>query len=145
MSGKRAAHFLQSVLTCDAAAMKPGSVKRTFMLDGRGGPFCCLFLFRLEPDESGFDHFLLSLNTLDAHNVLSWLRGLSDGYVTIDAKDRYRKVEGPVVINKTVRKWAERSDNTISQKGESQRHFIFLVSRSDIVHFIIGKEIYDFF
>lgn len=99
VTGERAAAFLQSVVTSDVINQEPGTVKRTFMLGPSGELKSSLLLFRLERDETGFDSFILSFDTLDTHNVFPWLRGLSDGYVLFDENDIFKKVEGPVVIS----------------------------------------------
>jgi len=98
VSGERAAHFLQTVLTCEVATQTPGTVQRGFMLDAAGTPICGLLVHRRVQDDSGFDHFALSLDSLNSHAILAWLRGLSDGYVFLDEQDVYKKAEGPVVI-----------------------------------------------
>lgn len=98
VSGERAAHFLQNVLTCDVVGMQPGTLKKGFMLDPSGNMICDLVVFRRNRDETGFDHFHLSLDTLDGFPALSWLRGLSDGYIKLDTEDVYLKAEGPVVV-----------------------------------------------
>jgi len=99
VSGERAAAFLQGVVTSDAINQKPGTVKRTFILGPAGELKASLLLYRQERDETGFDGFILSFDTLDSHTVFPWLRGLSDGYIAFDEEDVYKKVEGPVVIN----------------------------------------------
>jgi glycine cleavage system T protein len=98
VSGERAAHFLQDVLTCDALTMAPGTARRAVLLDASGALITGLLLFRLDADDAGFDRYLLALDTLNAPAALSWLRGLSDGYIRIDDTDVFRKAEGPVVI-----------------------------------------------
>jgi len=98
VTGERAAHFLQNVATCDVATMEPGTVRNAFMLNASGRVISGLLLFRDDRDASGFDRFLISLHTLDGRSAVSWLRGLSDGYITFDTGDVYKKVDGPVVI-----------------------------------------------
>jgi len=98
IAGERAANFLQDVLTCNVRTMKEGECRNSFMLDSDGKLLASLTVLRGERDETGFDFYRLSVNSENGDEILSWLRGLSDGYVLFDKNDIYKKPEGPVVV-----------------------------------------------
>jgi glycine hydroxymethyltransferase len=45
--------------------------------------------------------FTISLGVEDVAKVLTWLRDLSDGYITFDHEDIQKKINGPVVVSLT--------------------------------------------
>jgi len=98
ITGWRAKPFVQQISTSNVAALDPGQAQRAFLLDRNGDCMDDVALFRLATDERGRDGYLMLTNPANHTRVLSWLRGLSDGYVLFDDQDVFRKVEGPVSI-----------------------------------------------
>ncbi len=100
VGGERAENFLNDVVTIDVYAMKEGECREAFMLDKDGRQLCHLYLLKIGTDKAGgFDRFRLSINSDEGYKILSWLRGLSDGYILLDKNDIFKKAEGPVVIS----------------------------------------------
>ncbi|MGQ9489686.1 MAG: glycine cleavage system aminomethyltransferase GcvT [Anaerolineae bacterium] len=98
VSGERAVPGLAQTVTSDVAALQPGQSQLGFMLDPDGHVMAEVAIMRLPADARGRDRFLLR-TTPDVHDrVVSWLRGLGDGYILFDRADLYAKVEGPLVV-----------------------------------------------
>jgi glycine hydroxymethyltransferase len=98
VSGERAVPGLNQLMTADLAAMSPGDLLTTFILEPDGRVMDEVLVRRLEADEFGRDRFALRPHR-DAHaRVLAWLRGLGDGYVLFDPVDLFAKIEGPLVV-----------------------------------------------
>ncbi|MEW6747039.1 MAG: serine hydroxymethyltransferase [Planctomycetota bacterium] len=99
ISGERAMSFLQSVLSADVASIRTGLSTRSLVLDDRGCVLDDVLLHHLPDDGRGFPRYWISVHADRRELLLTYLRGLSDGFVEIDREgDPYRKVEGPVVI-----------------------------------------------
>ncbi|MHC4943267.1 MAG: glycine cleavage system aminomethyltransferase GcvT [Planctomycetota bacterium] len=98
ISGERAENFLHDVLTLNVRKMTAGESRRAFMLNAEGKLFSSVTVTRFDRDKTGFDRFRLSINSDRGEEVLSWLRGLSDGYILFDLDDVFKKAEGPVVV-----------------------------------------------
>jgi glycine hydroxymethyltransferase len=99
ISGWRARPFIQEISAGNLIGLEPGESTRTFLLDRDGTLIDDVAIARLEPDEYNRDRFLMQVSAAAAEYVKAWLRGLADGYVLFDAKDIFRKVQGPVVVN----------------------------------------------
>lgn len=93
--GGRAEALLQEACTADLfqtdSRDQPGS--SSLFLNGEGNVIDDVDLFRLDDNE-----FLLVSHPERKSDLLSWLRGLSDGYILFDREDITRKVQGPAKI-----------------------------------------------
>ncbi|TKJ47164.1 glycine cleavage system protein T [Candidatus Aerophobetes bacterium Ae_b3a] len=98
VSGERAKPFLQGISTNNLARLKPGELLPSFLLDGRPQLIDEVSILYLDSDNRGRDHYLIVTNRSRTEKVKSWLRGLSDGYITFDRDDIFAKVEGPAVV-----------------------------------------------
>jgi glycine cleavage system T protein len=98
VSGWRAQPLLEDVCTVDIAALEPGQGTRSFLLDGNGSIIDDVVIWRLARDRRGRDQYLVTANPENTEQVLSWLRGLSDGYILFDDQDVWRKVRGPAKV-----------------------------------------------
>lgn len=98
VSGFRARQFLNQLATSDLLKLEPDQKTSTYLLNSRGELVAEVVVRRCQPAADGRDVFLLNCAPSDALTVLSWMRGISDGYTSFDDQDVYRKVEGPVVI-----------------------------------------------
>ncbi len=97
--GWRAKPFVQQISTSNIATLASSHAQRTFLLGRSGELMDDVALLRLPTDERGRDGYIMLTNALNHTRILSWLRGLSDGYVLFDDEDIFRKVEGPVTID----------------------------------------------
>jgi len=98
VSGWRALPFMQQTFTNQFAALSAGHACRSFALDKDGQVLDDVAVLRLPADGRGRDVYLVLANPPNRVQLLSWLRGLSDGYALFDKEDVFRKVEGPVVV-----------------------------------------------
>ena len=96
IQGRRATPLVEQAATRDAAGLEIGRFQQSFLLDGQGTLVDDVLILREEPTPEGEDRFLIAIHAESAEWVLSWLVGLSDGYLIFDTEDVYRKVEGPV-------------------------------------------------
>ncbi len=67
-------------------------------LDAEGTLLAEVEISRIETDSRGRDGYLISSQPAQTGKLLSWMRGISDGYICFDQKDIFRKVEGPVIL-----------------------------------------------
>ncbi|MFO7944459.1 MAG: glycine cleavage system aminomethyltransferase GcvT [Anaerolineales bacterium] len=100
ISGWRARQHMNDICTSNMIAMDVGDSMSTYLLDREGRLMDEVIVTRQEQDEVGRDYFILTPSPEQAARVTSWLRGLADGYTLFDEDDLYRKVEGPVVVEK---------------------------------------------
>jgi len=98
VSGWRAQPCLNETCTADIAALEKGQGTRSFMLDKDGRVIDDVMVLRLERDERRRDSYLVLINPENFDRVVSWLRGISDGYILFDDQDVWRKVQGPVKV-----------------------------------------------
>jgi len=98
VSGDRAAPGLNQIVTADVAGLKVGRATVAYMLDPDGRALDAVVVLRLAADEYGRDRYLVRTHRPNHDRVLSWLRGLGDGYTLFDRKDVLAKVEGPLVV-----------------------------------------------
>ncbi|MCL5036691.1 MAG: serine hydroxymethyltransferase [Chloroflexi bacterium] len=91
--GPRAHAFLQALGTRDIYTLPEGCCTTSLFLDPDGGVLDDVLIARI-----GRDHFLLGTNPDRRFDLKTWLRNVSDGYVTFCRHDVMAKVEGPVVI-----------------------------------------------
>jgi len=91
--GERVRQFLDYAVSTDLSALKPGQSGAACIVTPQGeieGTLACL----------DGETYRLSVPTDKAGLAGTWLRDLSDGYVSIDA-DPLRRVPGPVVVSTT--------------------------------------------
>ncbi len=98
VSGFRARQFLNQLVPTNLLTLDPDQKITSFMLDDEGSLIAEVVVRRCQPGEDGRDIFLINPGENELSNLLSWLRGISDGYTYFDGEDIYRKVEGPVVV-----------------------------------------------
>ncbi len=98
--GWRARQHLNEVCTANIIHLQPGDTLTTYMLNRDGTLIDEVIVTRQEQDEIGRDQYLVTPTPQNAATVCSWLRGLGDGYTIFDDEDIYRKVQGPVLVEK---------------------------------------------
>lgn len=98
VSGFRTRQFLNQLVPINLLTLEPNEKVTSYLLDAEGSLIAEVVLRRCEPTDDGRDVFLINCAAGEKDSVLSWLRGISDGYTYFDSKDIYRKVEGPVVV-----------------------------------------------
>jgi len=96
--GERALQFLQDVTTKQLFRVGEEGCIHSCVLDSRGNVLDDVILLRMRKDELGDDHFLVITSPQNSEKVKDWFRALSDGYITFDEQDIYRKIEGPVIV-----------------------------------------------
>ncbi len=98
VSGYRARQFLDQLVPAHLLGLDTDQKTTSYMLDNKGSLIAEVVIRRLQPEDDGREIFLINCGSEDANHVLSWLRGISDGYICFDDEDIFRKVEGPVVV-----------------------------------------------
>ena len=98
VSGERAKPFLQEISTNNITRLRAGELLPSFLLDGQAQLIDQVYVFYLNSDDDGRDHYLLITNPSRTEKVKAWMRGLSDGYIMFDEDDIFAKIEGPVVV-----------------------------------------------
>jgi glycine cleavage system T protein len=98
VSGWRAKPFLEDLCTADIAGLDPGRGTRSFLLDRGGHVIDDVTVWRYPSDERGRDHYGVVTTPENTARVVSWMRGISDGYVLFDDEDVWRKVRGPAKV-----------------------------------------------
>jgi len=93
VAGQRAAEFLYWAATSDVYALAPGAAQPTRLYTPQGQ-----VQGALSRPTAAADDYTLTIPSARAGLVLTWLRDLSDGYVSIDAADPLRKLPGPVLV-----------------------------------------------
>lgn len=89
--GERVRQFLDYTVSTDLSALKPGSSAATTISTPKGeimGELACI----------DRENYQLRVPVETATLTATWLRDLSDGYVSVDA-DPLRRVPGPVVVS----------------------------------------------
>lgn len=92
LSGREAEGLLLWVTGARPGTLSPGASVQT-LLHTPSRSIECVLGRRKEPAE-----WTLTLPSPDATLALTWLRDLSDGYVTVDPDDVHKKLPGPVVV-----------------------------------------------
>jgi glycine hydroxymethyltransferase len=100
ITGWRARQFVQQVVTANVASLALEKSLFAYILDRHGQLMDQAEVTREKPDEWGRDRYLITPTPQHATRVASWLRGLADGYILFDDEDMFRKVEGPVIVEK---------------------------------------------
>ncbi len=95
LKGRRVRQMLDYVVSADLSALQPGSSTVTYLTTPNGvvtGTLTCL----------GGDHYRLSLPADEAAAAVTWLRDLSDGYVSLNldgSEDALpSRIPGPTVV-----------------------------------------------
>ena len=99
VSGWRALPLLDDACAVDVTGLCPGQGAHSMILDRGGRVLDDVTLWRLERDALSRDQYLLFTHPENTDLVVSWLRGLSDGYALFDDQDVWRKVRGPAKID----------------------------------------------
>jgi glycine hydroxymethyltransferase len=110
LQGKRVRQFLDYALSADLTALKEGRSAPTRIHTPKGvvdATVTCL----------GADHYRLSLPVEKAALVATWLRDLSDGYVSLDLEGRAdgseKRLPGPVVVMENAAASALRAEGSL--------------------------------
>ena len=98
ITGWRARQHLNQVVTSNLINLTVGDNISTICLDRFGKLIAEVDITREAPDDDGRDQYLITVSPERSGIVLSWLRGLGDGYTLFDEIDLFRKIEGPVVV-----------------------------------------------
>jgi len=98
ISGYRAKQFLNQLTTGNLLELPPEEKRSSYLLDASGKLIAEVVIRRCVENEAGRDCYLINCGPESIENLVSWLRGISDGYTYFDETDIYRKVEGPVVV-----------------------------------------------
>ena len=97
VSQGKAGQLLEGACSTEILSLPYQHCAASLILDPAGAIMARALVVRLPPDEVGDDRFWLKIRTDQSHQVLRWLRGLSDGYLLHD-EDLWLKCEGPAVI-----------------------------------------------
>ncbi len=110
LRGQRVRQFLDYALSADLTALKEGQSAPTRIHTPKGAvdaTVTCL----------GADHYRLSLPIEKAALVATWLRDLSDGYVSLDLEGKAdgseKRLPGPVVVMENVAAAAIRAEGSL--------------------------------
>lgn len=91
--GGRSEAFLQESSSVDLFALPSGELFPGLFLDDSGAVIDDAEIIR-----RGKNEFFLIAHPSRKADLLSWLRGLSDGYIVFDREDITRKVQGPAKV-----------------------------------------------
>ena len=86
VSGFRAQQFLNQLVSTNMFTLDPDQKTTSYLLDDEGSLISEVVLRRCQP-EDGRDIFLINCALEEIPSVLSWLRGISDGYTYFDGED----------------------------------------------------------
>jgi glycine hydroxymethyltransferase len=107
---------VQQLSTNNIARLEPGDWRGSFLLDRKGNLITPIYVYFPAGDELDGDVYWLVPPLNMVERVSNWLSAVSDGYVLFDEEDIWRKVEGPVLIqrglmpgaiDKSPREWLE--------------------------------------
>ncbi len=96
--GERANAFISQVVTGKTENLQPNQGVRTLLLDEKGKPLSDVHLFALPKTKEGFSRFWMVTPPETREKVKTWLRDLSDGFISFDDSCIYNKIDGPVVV-----------------------------------------------
>ena len=91
IKGAEAAAFLNTALTNNVYALKPGEEQPAWIWSAKGKVMSRVII------EAAEDGYLLHVER-NGNRVATWLRSLSDGFALFDPADVYAKVPGPVDV-----------------------------------------------
>jgi glycine hydroxymethyltransferase len=119
LAGRRVRQFLDYAVSADLSALKPGSAISTTIATPRG-------VVTGELTNVGGKSYQLAVPAADAGVLATWLRDLSDGYISLnlDGKQDFdpRRLPGPVVV--TDARTDAQADKRMADKGEQKPWFI---------------------
>jgi glycine hydroxymethyltransferase len=98
VKGARADQFLEGVIVGKVTTLEARGTLKTFFIDDRAELIAPAIIYRLVPLKNQEHGFVVLCRTLDKERLITWLRGISDGYIIFDREDIFRKVEGPAVV-----------------------------------------------
>ena len=98
VTGVRARQFLNQLITSNLMELAVGEKMVSCSLDAEGTLLADVNISRIEGDSRGRDGYLISSQPAQTGKLVSWMRGISDGYICFDQKDVFRKIEGPVIV-----------------------------------------------
>ncbi len=90
--------FLQQIQTKNISNLMPGMGTRAFILYKDSKSMGEVHILRLGHERDGRSRYVLVTNGANKDRIKTWLRALSDGYVSFDNDDVFAKVEGPVIV-----------------------------------------------
>ncbi|MFP3953941.1 MAG: serine hydroxymethyltransferase, partial [Candidatus Acetothermia bacterium] len=96
VKGHRPTAFLDQITSRDVLGLEDGKGKSAVLLDENGDVLDRIEVIKEEKE--GEERYLVITSPERKNRVLSWFRGISDGYITFDKRDYMRKVEGPVKV-----------------------------------------------
>ncbi|NUM34631.1 MAG: glycine cleavage system aminomethyltransferase GcvT [Candidatus Brocadiae bacterium] len=96
--GERAQSFVSQVVSGNLENLKTNQGIRTFLLDEKAKPLADVHLFSLPKTQEGFYRLWMVTPPESRESVKTWLRDLSDGFITFDESCIYNKIDGPVVV-----------------------------------------------
>ncbi|MEF8837788.1 MAG: glycine cleavage system aminomethyltransferase GcvT [Candidatus Bipolaricaulota bacterium] len=96
VKGHRPTAFLDQITSRDVLDLENGKGKSAVLLDENGDVLDRVEVIKEEKEDQV--SYLVITSPERKNRVLSWFRGISDGYITFDKRDYMRKVEGPVKI-----------------------------------------------
>jgi glycine hydroxymethyltransferase len=96
--GFRARQFLDQLTSSNLMGLAVEEKTISYFLNSEGTLLAEVEIQRVETDSRGRNCYLISSQPAETGKLLSWMRGISDGYICFDQKDFYRKVEGPVIL-----------------------------------------------
>ena len=135
VTGWRARQHLDEVTTSNVLLMEPGDTIHTYILNRHGELMDEVIVEREAQDEEGRDRFLVTPTPENAGKIISWLRGLADGYTLFDEGDIFRKVQGPVVV--------ETIEAVVEHQGEAEAGTpASMLFEAHPERFELGKEYY---
>ena len=98
ITGFRSRQFLNQLTSSNLMQLAVDEKIKTYIFDLDGLLISEVEIYRIQSDIQGKDCFLISCPSKEIRRLLSWLRGLSDGYTNFDRQDIFRKIEGPVIV-----------------------------------------------
>jgi glycine hydroxymethyltransferase len=113
--GARAGLFLEGATTSRITLMKRGETLQSLVLDKNGALLAPVVIFAADADGSCNGRYLVLCPPDTLERLLLWFRGLSDGYVAFDDGDRYRKIDGPVVVRRLTDMGDEEAEHLLQE------------------------------
>jgi len=99
ITGADAEAFLREICAAKLINVSETKPVTTLILDGDGKVIDEVALVKLpEADNPRFNGYVLKANPANLKPLLTWLRGLAEGYIKFEPADVTSKITGPVVI-----------------------------------------------
>ncbi len=125
VSDWRSDALLHEATTRNIYQLEEGEGLETLLLDADGNGIGEVEIYRLERKR-----FFLFSHPEHTRDVLSWLRGLSDGYIVFDRDDIRRKVQGPAVVE-NLRKQQDQSLTALQLQGAEADRYLKELPETD--------------